>query len=549
MIKLSFRQKLCLPLLLSWICLLTLSTVNTLHNRTLRMDERKAQLSNAGDMALSIVKQYATLESSGALARPDAQQQALARIKALRYGETGYLIVLDTETVLMHPIKPALIGTKLADTRDPNGRQVFVEAVDAAARSGSGFTEYLWAKPGSERPEPKLTYTTSYEPWRWHIMTGLYIDDLHKVFYAELRESALWLLTVGALLSAAVGFLVRSVNRTLGGDPAYAAEVAQRIAAGNLGADVLTRDGDRNSMIAAMKTMRDALVTIVGQVRAGTDLIASGSSQIASGNMNLSARTEEQASALEETAASMEELTASVRVTADNAREASVLASSAAEVAGRGGAAVSRVVETMASINAASKKMGDIIGVIDSIAFQTNLLALNAAVEAARAGEQGKGFAVVAGEVRNLAQRSATAAREIHTLIDDSMLRIADGARQASDAGATMQDIMSSVSRVTNVVGEISEAALEQRIGIEQVNQAIVQMDQVTQQNAALVEEAAAASWAMQEQSARLEQVVSLFKLGDHPHKPEKAQLPVPRRAFRRVASAADRESGYVLPA
>jgi methyl-accepting chemotaxis protein len=366
---------------------------------------------------------------------------------------------------------------------------------------------------GAQQPVPKLTYTLAYKPWGWNIMTGLYIDDLNQAFYRQLLESALWLAAIGAALSAVVVFLTRGVERSLGGDPAYAVEVARRIAGGDLGAEVVVRAGDDTSLMAAMKSMRGALAGIVTQVRSGTDLIATASSEIASGNLDLSSRTEEQASSLEETAASMEELTTTVRQSAENARQASALAESAAGVAGRGGEVVARVVDTMEAIKTSSSKIVDIIGVIDGIAFQTNILALNAAVEAARAGEQGRGFAVVAGEVRSLAQRSAQAAKEIKELIGDSVEKVGDGARLVLDAGATMEEIVASVNRVSAMIGAISSATQEQGAGIEHINQAIAQMDQVTQQNASLVEEAAAASEAMQEQAAKLAQTVSVFRV------------------------------------
>jgi len=259
--------------------------------------------------------------------------------------------------------------------------------------------------------------------------------------------------------------------------------------------------------------MRDSLAAIVGQVRSGADTIATASTQIAAGNLDLSSRTEQQASSLEETASSMEELTSTVKQNADNARQANQLAASASEVALKGGAVVAQVVDTMDGINASSKKIVDIIGVIDGIAFQTNILALNAAVEAARAGEQGRGFAVVATEVRSLAQRSAAAAKEIKALIGDSVAKVDVGSALVGQAGSTMEQIVASIGRVTDIMGEITAASSEQSAGIELVNQAITEMDGVTQQNAALVEQAAAAAESMQDQASTLAQMVSVFKL------------------------------------
>jgi methyl-accepting chemotaxis protein len=306
---------------------------------------------------------------------------------------------------------------------------------------------------------------------------------------------------------------VRGLLRQLGGEPRDATEIANRIAQGDLSVQVRVRQGDDSSLLYAVKTMRDNLSGIVGQVRAGTDTVAAAAGQIAAGSQDLSSRTAQQSASLESTVSSIEQLTATVSQNSEHAREANKLAMSASDIATRGGAVVGQVIETMASISESARKIVDITGIIDSIAFQTNILALNAAVEAARAGEQGRGFAVVASEVRALAQRSASAAKEIKTLIDDSAQKVESGSQLATQAGVTMEEVVTSVQHVTSLVGEITVASVEQAQGIEQVNKTIMQMDTVTQQNAQLVEQGSSAAAALQDQAATLSQLVSIFRL------------------------------------
>jgi len=307
----------------------------------------------------------------------------------------------------------------------------------------------------------------------------------------------------------------RSITRQLGGEPNEATELARAVAAGDLTTPIRLRSGDSQSMMAQLKAMQDSLSKIVSTVRSSADEVATASSQIAQGNNDLSARTEEQASSLEQTAASMEQMRTNVSQTSDSARQANQLSQGASEVAVRGGQVVNEVVETMKGINASSRKISDIISVIDGIAFQTNILALNAAVEAARAGEQGRGFAVVASEVRSLAGRSAEAAKEIKNLISDSVKRVEEGTLLVDKAGATMTEIVDSIQRATDIMGEISAAAAEESTGVSQVVEAVSQIDQVTQQNAALVEESAAAASSLQQQAQQLVQTVSVFKTSD----------------------------------
>ncbi|MFJ3316909.1 methyl-accepting chemotaxis protein [Herbaspirillum huttiense] len=364
------------------------------------------------------------------------------------------------------------------------------------------------------------------------VMLKLYADahttlaqlmDLQRTVGRELHEQAqqryqTLLVVMGVAMAAGLFvallmgvLLVRAISRPL----QRAVTVAQAVAAGDLTQQIDVHSQDETGqLMQALRQMNDNLQGIVGQVRLSTDTIATASSEIAHGNLDLSSRTEQQAGALEETASAMEQLTSTVRHNADSAQQAKELAHSASEVAVRGGEVVRQVVDTMSSINQSSSKIVDIISVIDGIAFQTNILALNAAVEAARAGEQGRGFAVVASEVRSLAQRSAAAAKEIKVLIDDSVTRVGTGSALVAQAGQTIDEVVRSVQRVSEVVTDISAAGQEQSQGIEEVNNAITQMDETTQQNAALVEQAAAAAQSMQEQAARLSEAVSVFRLG-----------------------------------
>ncbi len=342
------------------------------------------------------------------------------------------------------------------------------------------------------------------------------MDDTAQKIEVVADESRTLLLVLEGLILVSGVLCARYLTLGITRPIHTAVTISRRVASGDLSSDVQVKSRDETGqLLQALQEMNTNLRDIVSNVRSGTDTIATASGEIAAGNLDLSSRTEQQASALEETASSMEELISTVKQNADNARQANQLAVSASEIARQGGGVVGKVVDTMGAINASSKKIVDIISVIDGIAFQTNILALNAAVEAARAGEQGRGFAVVASEVRSLAQRSAAAAKEIKVLIADSVEKVGTGSKLVEQAGATMEEVVASVRRVTDIVGEISAASQEQSTGIEQINHAIAQMDQVTQQNAALVEQAAAAAASMQNQATSLAQLVSVFNLQD----------------------------------
>ncbi|MBU4505629.1 MAG: cache domain-containing protein, partial [Gammaproteobacteria bacterium] len=377
--------------------------------------------------------------------------------------------------------------------------------------NGRAFVQTNFPRPGGTEPVPKLQYVIQVDGWNWMVGSGLYTDDLD----VQVRQALITNLGVGLaalLIIGGIGWMtLRSVTRQIGGDPVEAVAVMKDVANGNLAVEL--RHAPAGSLLAVLGEMVSSLRQTVGKVRNATDSITTASVEIASGNQDLSARTEQAASNLQQTAASMEELTSTVRHSADAARTANQLAESAASIARRGGTMVAEVVTTMDQINQSSQKISEIIGVIDGIAFQTNILALNAAVEAARAGEQGRGFAVVAAEVRNLAQRSAEAAKEIKTLIGTSVDKVDAGTRLVADAGSTMDEIVASVQRVTDIMGEISSATAEQSQGIAQVNVAVTQLDQMTQQNAALVEQSAAAAESLKDQAASLTQVVRVFRL------------------------------------
>ena len=384
-----------------------------------------------------------------------------------------------------------------------------------------------------------------YEPMEKGIgaLGALQLGEARKEYaaavarYETIRLVALTSIAAGLSLGGLLGFaLVRSLSRQLGAEPDEVLAVTRAIARSDLTSEISVRKGAGDSIMAGMATMQRALAEVVGQVRASSDSIATGSAHIAAGNADLSQRTEKQACNLQQTASSMEQLTSTVKQNADTALQASQLASGASQAASQGGRVVGQVVGTMQEISASSRKIADIVGVIDGIAFQTNILALNAAVEAARAGEQGRGFAVVASEVRSLAQRSAAAAREIKTLIGESVEKVETGARLVDDAGRSMDDIVAQVRRVTDLIAEISSAGIEQGAGIGRVGDAVAQLDHATQQNAALVEESAAAADSLAQQAARLAEVVGMFRLARGEARHVIAQV----RQASRAAAVAD---------
>ena len=434
------------------------------------------------------------------------------RIGSIKVGQTGYFYVLNAAAgknygeLLVHPKRE---GENILDSRGADGRAFVQEILEKK----SGAITYDWTNPGESAAREKIVAFDYFKEWNWVIAGGTYRDEIIAEA-ASLRNRYIALGLVALALFAAVlyAFVRATVTRPL----ASARDAALRIADGDLTVTVEHRHADEIGLLLdSMNGISRKLSAVVGKVRIGAEQIANASNEISTGNLDLCTRTEQQASSLATTSSSMGELTETVRQNAEHARQANTLAVSASTIAQKGGVMVAQVVDTMESINQSSRKISDITGVIDGIAFQTNILALNAAVEAARAGEQGRGFAVVASEVRNLAQRSAAAAKEIKTLIAASSSEVDAGRELVSKAGATMNEVLASVGRVTSIMADITAASAEQSSGIEQVNRAIGEMDDTTQHNAALVEEASAAAQAMQDQAAELARAVRLFRLDE----------------------------------
>ena len=513
----TIARRLALLTLSAALGLILIATLFLFSERNLIMEERQNGVRQTVETAYGLLTQFHATAVSGKITEAEAKQQAITAIKGLRYSGNEYFWINDMQAkMVMHAIKPELDGKELADIKDPNGKFLFAEFVKEVKSNGAGFVPYLWPKPGSEQPVQKVSYVKGFAPWGWVIGSGVYVDTVDSVIAARVLVFSMGSLALVALLLGLGWWIARGILMQLGGEPGYAADITRRIAEGDLNAEIIVKHPEQASLLNAIKTMRDRFAAIVGQVRQGSDSVATASAEIAQGNHDLSARTEQQASALEQASSSMQELGNTVKQNADSAGQANQLALNASKVAVQGGEVVSLVVETMKGINESSRKISDIISVIDGIAFQTNILALNAAVEAARAGEQGRGFAVVASEVRSLAGRSAEAAKEIKALINASVERVEHGTALVDQAGSTMTEVVTSIKRVTDIVGEISAASSDQASGVTQVGLAVKHMDQATQQNAALVEEMAAAASSLKAQAQDLVQVVAVFKLGAH---------------------------------
>jgi methyl-accepting chemotaxis protein len=521
--KLSFNRKILLLVATAVAGVLLVSGLAFVQLREEITNARKATLKAAVQSAATLVAGYQAAATGGKMNEADAMKAATDALRMARYGDLAgkadYFYIVTTDGLaVMHPHLTRWVpGKTVLGTLNSKGIDAAKMLTDgmAASTDGTAWVASWTAKPGDNDPNavvyPKLQYLAKIPGWNWIVGSGLYMDGVE----ADVRSTALRQLGISLAALAAIGVLgllvTRSVLRQIGGEPRVAIEVMAALARGELAVRVPAAPA--GSLVEGLGRMVQAMRSTVAQVHSSSDSISTASAEIATGNHDLSVRTEETSSQLQQAASSMRQLTGTVNQSADSARQANQLAASAAEVAQRGGQVIAEVVSTMEQINDSSKKIADIIGVIDGIAFQTNILALNAAVEAARAGEQGRGFAVVASEVRSLAQRSAGAAKEIKGLIGSSVDRVDQGSRLVGNAGSTMREIVASVQRVSDIINEITAASSEQSDGIAQINQAVAQLDQMTQQNAALVEESAAAAESLKDQAASLSHAVSSFKM------------------------------------
>ena len=509
--KLSTKLTLLVGAALIGILLLAGVALQTL--RGALIESRQTQIVMLLEKAEHLVNAYRELQTQGTLTREQAQQQAKEALSRLNANKKSYYWVTTSDGVnLVHP-NPIFIGTKAKGNRTVDGRSDSEAYRGGMAQSHFALVDVLVKRNPDAAPEPKLQGVVAIPDWDWWIGTGFFYDDINAVFMRLAIVLASVALVITAILSVVAWAVLRSITRTLGGEPARATDVAVQIAGGNLDGALDVEKAGSGSLLSALGEMKSRLVGMISEIRTASDAIALGAGEIAQGNLDLSQRTEQQAASLQETAASMEQITATVKRNAESARKATGLVDSAKEATERGGAVVREVIDTMQQIAGQSVRVADITSVIEGIAFQTNILALNAAVEAARAGEQGRGFAVVASEVRSLAQRSAAAARDIKELIQASVVKVDDGSRLVEVAGERMTDIVGSIAQVADIMGEISSSSDQQSTGIEQVSRAVSQMDEVTQQNAALVEQAAAAAASLEEQTTRLRSAVSVFRL------------------------------------